>query len=234
MNRRLLADFSPIYFTLGFMLSLLALSLAVPAALRAQAAPAELALPLDREIFAPGPGSFPYPRPVAPLPVSPTPRPPWRNPVSPGPSHLTQMVQAAGMIFSGQVTHVGRAGPASGKVSATTITFQVQHAMRGTMGETTGGSVTIREWSGLWARGERYRVGERVLLFLYPPSKLGLTSPVSGAVGRFAVGRQDRVLLNAEHADAFAAHPVLGGRKSVAYSEFAEAVRTAGSGEQAK
>jgi hypothetical protein len=226
MERRLLADFSPINLALIFFISgLLALDLSMPAPLRGQDAPAELALPLDRGIFAPSPGNFPYPKPVAPRPAPLPPNPPWRDPVSPGPSHLTQMVQAAGMIFSGHVTYVGRVGPISGKQpAATTITFQVEHAMRGTA---SGQSVTIHEWAGLWSRGERYRVGEQLLLFLYPPSRLGLTSPVSGAMGKFAVGRQGRILLSASHVDGFAGHPALGGKKSVAYPEFAAAVRKA-------
>ena len=233
MNRRLLADFLPIHCALIFFgFGLLALGLAMPEPLIGQDAPADLALPVARGLLGPTPANFPYPRPIAPLPTPLPPHPPWRNPISPGPSHLTQMVQAAGMIFSGHVTYVGRAGPVSGRVpAATTITFQVDHAMRGTL---SGQSVTIREWAGLWSRGERYRVGEQLLLFLYPPSKLGLTSPVSGAMGRFAVGRQGQILLSAQHVDGFAGHPVLGGKKSVAYPEFAAAVRKANDGEWSK
>ncbi len=103
--------------------------------------------------------------------------------------------------------------------------------MRGTA---SGQSVTIHEWAGLWSRGDRYRVGEHVLLFLYPPSRLGLTSPVSGAMGRFAVGRQGQILLSAQHVDGFAGHPVLGGKRSVAYPEFAAAVRKANEGALSK
>jgi hypothetical protein len=54
----------------------------------------------------------------------------------------------------------------------------------------------VCEWSGLWNAGERYRVGEQVLLFLYPNSRLGLTSPVGGAQGRFAIDEFSRVLPN--------------------------------------
>ena len=64
------------------------------------------------------------------------------------------------------------------------ITFRVEQAIRGTR---AGQILTIREWAGLWNSGERYHVGERLLLFLYSPSTLGLTSPVGGAAGRFAV-----------------------------------------------
>jgi hypothetical protein len=34
------------------------------------------------------------------------------------------------------------------------------------------------------------------MLFLYPPSKIGLTSPVGGPAGRFVIDRNGRVQLN--------------------------------------
>jgi hypothetical protein len=64
------------------------------------------------------------------------------------------------------------------------ITFRVEQAIRGTR---AGQILPIREWAGLWNSGEPYHVGERLLLFLNSPSTLGLTSPVGGAAGRFAV-----------------------------------------------
>jgi hypothetical protein len=51
---------------------------------------------------------------------------------------------------------------------------------------------------GLWESGERYQNGEHVLLFLYPPSKIGLTSPVGGKLGRFQMDNTGHVLLNRE------------------------------------
>ncbi|MGA8618051.1 MAG: hypothetical protein WB660_05965 [Candidatus Sulfotelmatobacter sp.] len=62
-------------------------------------------------------------------------------------------------------------------------------------GASIGEKLTIHEWAGLWTRGERYRVGERVLLFLYSPSRLGLTSPVAGAIGRFAIDSEGKIVL---------------------------------------
>lgn len=37
--------------------------------------------------------------------------------------------------------------------------------------------------------------GRKVLLFLYPPSKLGLTCPVGGASGRFAIDPGGRIII---------------------------------------
>ena len=63
-------------------------------------------------------------------------------------------------------------------------------------------TVEIKEWAGLWQSGERYRPGERVLLFLYPPSRLGLTSPVANRAGRFEVDRAGRVTLKPRSGNA--------------------------------
>ena len=73
----------------------------------------------------------------------------------------------------------------------------VDEAIRGVR---QGQVVQVHEWSGLWQTGERYRVGERVLLFLYPQSKLGLTSPVGGTVGRLQIDRNRRVALKSASA----------------------------------
>jgi hypothetical protein len=104
--------------------------------------------------------------------------PPWQK-----------MTRDSGMVFSGVVTQVRRSASSTG---TTQITFRVENAIRGVR---RGQVVTIREWSGLWNTGERYVNGERVLLFLYPKSKLGLTSPVGGRLGRYAVDAAGRVLV---------------------------------------
>src|SRR5579863_58196 len=149
-----------------------------------------------------------YSPPIAPVWIPP-PSAPRRYPVVPQRPVLSQLVYAAGIIFSGRVTSIGRASSASGHASSSTnVTFEVEHAMRGT---SPGESLTIREWASLWTGGEHYRVGEHLLLFLYPPSKLGLTSPVAGALGRFAVDSQGRIVMNARQGAALAADPVLTG-----------------------
>ncbi len=92
-------------------------------------------------------------------------------------------------------------------------------------GAAPGQNLTIHEWAGLWPRGERYHVGERVLVFLYSPGKLGLTSPVAGGLGRFAMDSQGRIRISGQHVAALAADPILGGKTVVPYAEFAQAVR---------
>jgi hypothetical protein len=103
------------------------------------------------------------------------------------------LTRSSGCIFAGTVKSVERAAPKRNGVASVLINFHVDQAMRGVR---TGQMLAIREWAGLWESGERYRPGERVMLFLYPPSKLGLTSPVGGPMGRFKVDPQGRVVLN--------------------------------------
>ena len=96
---------------------------------------------------------------------------------------IQQMSLAAGVIFAGQVTAVrGPAGFAgSGQDAAggiVEIDFHVDLSLRG---PATGSTYTLREWSGLWSGNpERYRVGQRLLLFLYAPGPHGLGAPVHG------------------------------------------------------
>jgi len=169
-----------------------------------------------------------YSVPLAPvrIPLSPNLSP--RYPEAPGTGIFQQLVfqqlvRAAEIIFSGRVIFIGLAASADRPdPSSTTVTFRVEHAIRGT---STGRNLTIHEWAGLWTSGERYRVGERVLLFLYSPGKLGLTSPVAGAMGRFAMDSQGQILMSALHVANLAADPILGGKTVVPYAEFVLAVR---------
>jgi len=164
------------------------------------------------------------------FPGSPAPAPqplPWRGPIFPAPSGFAQLARSAGIIFSGAVTKIERTsanipGQAVGTVA---ITFHVETAIRGA---TAGKSLTITQWIGLWSSGQRYQIGERLLLFLYPRSKVGLTSCVEAGMGRFAVDSSGAVWLSPQQALAFRTDPVLGGKSHVRLSDFASAVRWAG------
>lgn len=144
-------------------------------------------------------------------------------PVPPEIPSLAQLSQAAGAIFSGQVVSISR-GPASGHpaVEAVAIRFRVETSIRGA---TPGQELTIYQWMGLWSGGQRYRVGEHLLVFLYPPSQLGLTSSVGGPLGRFAVDAWGRITLSGPQAAAFRTDPVLGGKSQVNVGNFARAVK---------
>ena len=99
---------------------------------------------------------------------------------------LSQVINNSGYIFQGTVTQVRWLPPRNPQDVATIqITFRISRGIRGVR---PGQTFSIKEWAGLWDSSDRYRVGQNVVLFLYRPSKLGLTSPVSGPMGKFLVG----------------------------------------------
>jgi len=117
-------------------------------------------------------------------------------------------------------------------VCSSDLTFRVDQAVRGVSSRQ---NLVIREWAGLWDSGDRYRRGEQVLLFLYQPSKLGLTSPVNGNFGRFKLDSSGRILLNAARLAALqidtptlGARPLSSGTTSVSSRDLVRAIRRAG------
>jgi len=99
--------------------------------------------------------------------------------------NLHALAMRSGYVFAGTVKAVELIKPRrkdKDSVAVMQITFHVDKGYRGVR---TGQIFAIHEWAGLWESGERYHAGEHVMLFLYPPSKLGLTSPVPN--GRFPV-----------------------------------------------
>lgn len=122
-------------------------------------------------------------------PPLPSPEP---HPVLP-PIVLRRVLANSGQIFSGTVLKVEHpAGNSSTALATTSIQFRVDEAIRGVQ---KGQIVQIKEWAGLWESGERYHDGQRVLLFLYPPSKFGLTSPVGRSSGRFPIDTGGHVFI---------------------------------------
>jgi hypothetical protein len=128
------------------------------------------------------------------------------------------MARAAGTSFLGTVTRI-ESGPERGGTAIATVAVTF-HVERGLRGATAGESFTILQWLGLWTGGQQYRVGERVLLLLYPPSKLGLTSAVAGAMGQFRLDPAGRILLSGQQAAAFRGSPLLAGPSPTGSSRF--------------
>jgi hypothetical protein len=129
-----------------------------------------------------------------------------------------ELARTAGTIFAGTVTRI-EPGPATGgsAVPTVAITFRVEHPLRAAA---AGGSLTILEWLGLWSSGQRYAVGEHVLLFLYPPSKLGLTSAVGGGLGQFHLDSAGGILPSEQQFAAFRADPLFAGRSRIPFNDF--------------
>jgi hypothetical protein len=167
---------------------------------------------------------FGFPAPHT-IPERPEPGFPSRPVLPPGTLGFPQIARAAGTIFSGTVTAVTR-HPATraSAVETVAVSFHVEGAIRGA---SPGEDLTISQWMGLWSSGQRYRVGERLLVFLYPPSKLGLTSCVAAPLGRFAIDATGRIALSAQQLSALRADPILAGRSRIRLSDMALAVQRA-------
>lgn len=148
-----------------------------------------------------------------------------RSPANPD-SGFSGLARAAGIIFSGTVKRIELRPATNGQTLETVaVTFHVESGMRGAR---RNQDLTISQWIGLWSSGQQYRVGQKVLLFLYPRSKLGLTSWVGGPLGRFHVDASGHVLPTPEQYSAFRTDPVLGGKSRLRISDFALAVSEAG------
>jgi hypothetical protein len=120
-----------------------------------------------------------------------------------------QLSRRAGMIFAGTVlttaaqtvtTQTGTIQTATERVppgtTAVRLTFRVDQAIAGVDPDQI---LTIHEWAGAWSRQRPMYKGQHILIFLYPPSRLGLTSPVGGSMGQVVldprgekVSQQDR------------------------------------------
>ncbi len=109
-------------------------------------------------------------------------------------SQWKQLSRRAGMIFAGTVlaaapqtvtTQTAASDQAlPGTAPAIQLSFRVDRAIAGVE---RGQVLTIHEWAGAWSMHRPMRSGQRVLIFLYPPSRLGFTSPVGGALGQVAL-----------------------------------------------
>jgi hypothetical protein len=104
-----------------------------------------------------------------------------------------QLSRRAGIIFAGTV--LASAQPAAvqpanadrqlpGTIPAVQLTFRIDHAIAGVE---PGQILTIHEWAGASSMHPPMLKGQHILLFLYPPSRIGLTSPVSGSQGQVAL-----------------------------------------------
>jgi hypothetical protein len=115
---------------------------------------------------------------------------------------LATMTERAGTIVSGRITQL-RAGshPQYRNIGVLFVTLKVEEVMKGAPEETftfmqfTGQKLDNNGGKGLSAAQPlpdmpSFRVGEEVVLFLYPPSSVGFTSPVGGEQGKFIMRRQ--------------------------------------------
>jgi len=107
--------------------------------------------------------------------------------------HWKQLSRRAGMIFAGTVlattpqtatTQPTAINRSAGATPAIELRFHVDEAIAGV---DPGQVLTVHEWTGAWSMHRPMTKGEHILIFLYPPSRLGLTSPVGGSLGQVAL-----------------------------------------------
>ncbi|GBC77223.1 hypothetical protein HRbin08_00694 [bacterium HR08] len=112
-------------------------------------------------------------------------------PAQNAPMTLAELVQSAGAIVAGRIVEVREERhPQYPSLILTRVTLAVERTFKGenkqraSSGRFTffqiGGSRRLRSF-----HLPRYHEGEDVVLFLYPESAYGLTSPVGGAAGKF-------------------------------------------------
>jgi hypothetical protein len=139
-----------------------------------------------------------------------------------------QLSRRAGMIFAGTVTAAPQSvttermptdRPDPGPAPEIRWSFRVDEAIAGVE---PGQILTIHEWTGAWSMQRPMRAGEHILIFLYPPSRLGLTSPVGGPLGQFDLDQTGKYVANHER-KSFAPEA----RESVSVVQLERAIRSA-------
>ncbi len=103
-----------------------------------------------------------------------------------------QVSRSAGMIFSGTVLSVETQPAGKDRPLPLILTkFRVDRAI---VGVRPGQELTVREWAGAWPLHRAMRGGQRLLIFLYPTSRLGLTSPVGGPLGQVLLSSRGEIV----------------------------------------
>ena len=103
------------------------------------------------------------------------------------PLNLEEITSASDRIFTGICTSIEEIedDPES-KLPVFKYTFKIIEAIKGLQGKE---EVTFKQWKPT-ARNAGYDVGEKYVLFLYPNSERGLTSPVGFLQGQFNVEKK--------------------------------------------
>ena len=119
------------------------------------------------------------------------------------PVDITEIVQRSAAIVHGRVQEVvWEPHPNHPEISTLKITMEVVDGVCGVSGthltfrtftfsRRNGGAGASQRGKGMPAAfgGHRFLAGQELVLFLYPESNLGLTSPVGGGQGTFRVSR---------------------------------------------
>ncbi|MGI8772304.1 MAG: hypothetical protein ACR2JE_12805 [Acidobacteriaceae bacterium] len=121
---------------------------------------------------------------------------------------LAELVKSAGVIFVGQVyairmpegeTNPGtKGGLHSSRPHVVEIEFRVDQGVRG---PSVGDPFVLRESEDRWHKdASQFTLHQSAIVFLYPPDKDGLSSPVGGAIGVIPKENENQVDLTRLHA----------------------------------
>ena len=97
------------------------------------------------------------------------------------PMNLDQMTQDSGKIIHGKVVGIREEIHETLGIPVSVISVQIEECLKG---DATG-QVQFRQVKGMGL--PVYRQGDEIVIFLYPESKVGVTSPVGGDQGLFKV-----------------------------------------------
>ncbi len=101
------------------------------------------------------------------------------------PLNLEETTEIADRIFAGVCTKTEKIknDPVSG-LPVIKYTFKITEGIKGIKDKS---EISFKQWEALSNDNSHYTEGEKYLLFLYPDSRKGLTSPVGFAQGQFEV-----------------------------------------------
>lgn len=110
--------------------------------------------------------------------------------------NLESLVRQSGMIFAGRVIEVETGIKDQMNLYMTRYTFEVLDPIYGVEDDT----ISIKQYGGeadgrkFYPAGvPRFELGEEVLVMLYPPSRIGMTSTVGKDQGKFWIQSSDTV-----------------------------------------
>ena len=105
------------------------------------------------------------------------------------PLNLEELTRKAGTIVVGRCTAVEQVGHPRHRTPMTKVTIRVDRSLKGRSGKTLIFRMASQAGSGASDSGAvgvpRFRPDEDLILFLYPESRSGLTSPVGLGQGKF-------------------------------------------------
>lgn len=108
--------------------------------------------------------------------------------------HLSEMTSRAGRIVYGRIAEVRHGThPGYNHIAVMFVTVEVVEMVKGSAAR----QVTFMQFGGAQGLSHnyhlpKYQAGEEVMLFLYPESRYGFTSPVGEGQGKFMVSNDPR------------------------------------------